>query len=133
VLAEADVVLVIDSDVPWIPAVNRPSGDAAIYYVDVDPLKSQLQMWHVPARRFAAANSKAAVAQIAAHVREHDLGDQAAIGERQAAAASGTSEYSRNSRPRSSRGPAQVLRTARPPVGRRGQVRRLPRLVRARS
>jgi hypothetical protein len=55
VLAEADVVLVIDSDVPWIPAVNRPSGDAAIYYVDVDPLKSQLQMWHVPARRFAAA------------------------------------------------------------------------------
>lgn len=49
--------------------MNRASGDAAIYYVDVDPLKSQLQMWHVPARRFAAANSKAAVAQLAACVR----------------------------------------------------------------
>ena len=30
-LAQADVILVIDSDVPWIPAVNRPSAGAAIY------------------------------------------------------------------------------------------------------
>ena len=28
VLAEADVVLVMDSDVPWIPAINRPSDGA---------------------------------------------------------------------------------------------------------
>src|SRR5208282_2622918 len=42
VLAQADVILVIDSDVPWIPAVNRPSAEAAIYYLDVDPLKPQM-------------------------------------------------------------------------------------------
>ena len=29
-LAEADFILVVDSDVPWIPTVNKPSGDAAI-------------------------------------------------------------------------------------------------------
>jgi acetolactate synthase I/II/III large subunit len=81
-LAEADVVLVIDSDVPWIPAVNRPSDGAAIYYVDIDPLKSQIQLWHVPARVFAAANSKVAVEQIAAFVRENDLADPAAVSER---------------------------------------------------
>jgi acetolactate synthase-1/2/3 large subunit len=86
VLAEADVILVIDSDVPWIPAVNRPAPGAEIYYVDIDPLKSQIQLWHVPARRFAAANSKVAVQQIAACVRDHRLGDQAAIAERRAAA-----------------------------------------------
>ena len=85
-LAEADVVLVIDSDVPWIPAVNRPSDGAAVYYVDVDPLKSQIQLWHVPARRFAAANSKVAVEQIAAYVRDNDLADPATVGERRAAA-----------------------------------------------
>ena len=28
-LAEADVVLVVDSDVPWIPTVNRPADGAA--------------------------------------------------------------------------------------------------------
>jgi acetolactate synthase-1/2/3 large subunit len=70
VLAEADVILVIDSDVPWIPAVNRPAPDAAIYYVDIDPLKSQVQLWDFPARRFAAANSKLAVEQIARFVRD---------------------------------------------------------------
>jgi acetolactate synthase-1/2/3 large subunit len=86
VLAEADVVLVIDSDVPWISAVNRPSDSAAIYYVDVDPLKSQIQLWHVPARLFAAANSKVAVEQIAAFVRDNDLADPAAVLERRAAA-----------------------------------------------
>ena len=75
VLAEADVILVLDSDVPWIPSVNRPAAGAAIYYVDIDPLKSQMQLWDVPARQFAAANSKVAVEQIAAFVREHDLVD----------------------------------------------------------
>jgi acetolactate synthase I/II/III large subunit len=86
VLAEADVVLVIDSDVPWIPAVNRPSDGAAIYYVDIDPLKSQMQLWHVPARVFAAANSKVAVEQIAAFVQDNDLADPGAVSERRAAA-----------------------------------------------
>jgi acetolactate synthase-1/2/3 large subunit len=87
VLAEADVVLAIDSDVPWIPLVNRPPADAAVYYVDVDPLKSRMQLWHVPARLFAAANSKVAVEQVAAYVRDHDLAGGAAVSERRAAAA----------------------------------------------
>ena len=55
VLAEADVILVLDSDVPWIPSVNRRRPGAAIYYVDIDPVKSQMQLWDMPARRFAAA------------------------------------------------------------------------------
>jgi acetolactate synthase-1/2/3 large subunit len=87
VLAEADVILVLDSDVPWIPSVNRPSAGTAVYYVDIDPLKSQMHLWDVPARRFAAANSKVAVEQIAAYVREHDLIDGAQTAGRQAAAA----------------------------------------------
>ena len=75
VLAQADVILVIDSDVPWIPAVNRPSAEAAIYYLDVDPLKPQMSMWHVPARRFAAASSRLAVEQITSFVRDNILID----------------------------------------------------------
>ncbi|HEX4088856.1 MAG TPA: thiamine pyrophosphate-requiring protein, partial [Trebonia sp.] len=89
VLAEADVILVLDSDVPWIPSVNRPSADAAVYCVDIDPLKSQIQLWDVPARRFAAANSKVAVEQIAAYARDHGLVDDVAAAERRTAAAAG--------------------------------------------
>jgi acetolactate synthase I/II/III large subunit len=87
VLAEADVILVLDSDVPWIPAVNKPGPDAAIYYVDIDPLKSQMLLWDVPARRFAAANSKVAVEQIARFVRDNDLADPGAVARRLTAAA----------------------------------------------
>jgi acetolactate synthase I/II/III large subunit len=69
VLAEADVILILDCDVPYIPTSSRPSPDAKIYVVDIDPLKSGMSLWHVPARRNAAANSKVALEQIAAYVR----------------------------------------------------------------
>jgi acetolactate synthase-1/2/3 large subunit len=45
-----------------------------------------MQLWHVPARLFATANSKVAVEQIAAYVRDHGLVNEAAVSERQAAA-----------------------------------------------
>ena len=77
VLAQADVILAIDSDVPWIPSVNRPSAGVAIYCVDVDPLKASMNMWQVPARRFAAASARVAVAQIARFVRDNNLADPA--------------------------------------------------------
>ncbi len=73
VLAQADVILIIDCDVPYIFTNNRPSPDAAIYVVDADPLKAGMSLWHVPARRSAAANGKVALEQIAALVREHVL------------------------------------------------------------
>jgi acetolactate synthase I/II/III large subunit len=72
-LAEADVILVLDSDVPWIHATSRPSPDAAIYTVDIDPLKASMSMWHVPAQRVAAADTKVAVEQITRFVRDNVL------------------------------------------------------------
>jgi acetolactate synthase I/II/III large subunit len=69
VLAQADVILIVDCDIPYIFVNNRPSPDAAIYVVDADPLKSSMSLWHVPARRSAAATGKVALEQIAALVR----------------------------------------------------------------
>ena len=37
-LKEADLVLVLDCDVPWIPLFNRPSNAAKIVHIDVDPI-----------------------------------------------------------------------------------------------
>jgi acetolactate synthase-1/2/3 large subunit len=87
VLAQADMILAIDSDVPWITAVNRPSAGAAIYCVDVDPLKDQMNMWHVPARRFATASARVAAEQIARFVRDNRLADPTVVGVRREAAA----------------------------------------------
>ena len=70
-LAEADVILVLDSDIPYIESNSKPADDAAIYVIDIDPLKTSMSLWHVPARRSAAANSRVAVEQIAASVRSN--------------------------------------------------------------
>ena len=72
-LAQADVILILDCDVPYIPVNNRPSRDAAIYVVDPDPLKTSMTLWHVPARRSAAANAKVALEQIVASVRDNGI------------------------------------------------------------
>ena len=83
VLGAADVILVVDSDVPWIPVVNRPRRDAVIYHIDVDPLKHQMPLWHIPARRTFRADAATALGQLDAHLAAAPL-DDAAIAERRA-------------------------------------------------
>ncbi|HEY1721943.1 MAG TPA: thiamine pyrophosphate-requiring protein [Magnetospirillaceae bacterium] len=68
ILAEADVVLVIDSDVPWIPTVNKPAADAAIYHIDVDPLKESMPLWYLRARKSFQADAATALAQMNAYL-----------------------------------------------------------------
>lgn len=63
-LAEADFVLVLDSDVPWIPTKNKASDDATIYYIDVDPIKEEMPLWYIPSKRFFKADSQIALQQI---------------------------------------------------------------------
>ncbi|HKQ75454.1 MAG TPA: thiamine pyrophosphate-requiring protein [Blastocatellia bacterium] len=63
-LDEADFVLVIDSDVPWIPIINKPRRDAVIYQIDVDPLKEQMPLWQIPARRVFRADAATALRQL---------------------------------------------------------------------
>jgi acetolactate synthase I/II/III large subunit len=63
-LAAADVILTVDSDVPWISHSSKPSPDARIYSIDVDPLKADMSMFHIGARRYAAANSRVALGQL---------------------------------------------------------------------
>jgi acetolactate synthase I/II/III large subunit len=78
VLAGADVVLVAGSDVPWIPATNRPSASARIYVLDADPVKEQMTLWHVPAVRYARADLAIALRQVAGAVRRLGGPDPAA-------------------------------------------------------
>jgi acetolactate synthase-1/2/3 large subunit len=72
-LAEADVVLVIDSDVPWIPAHNRPNARAVIRHIDVDPLKTDIPLWYIPAQAAYAADSFTALRQLNAALDQRKL------------------------------------------------------------
>jgi acetolactate synthase-1/2/3 large subunit len=41
-LTKADVVLVIETDVPWIPGPQQPGRDAYLAVVDIDPIKAHI-------------------------------------------------------------------------------------------
>jgi acetolactate synthase-1/2/3 large subunit len=82
-LGEADVVLVLDSDVPWIPTVSRPRPDAVIFHIDTDPLKQQMPLWYIPARRSFRADVATALAQINARLDSETI-DTASVAGRMA-------------------------------------------------
>jgi len=71
VLAEADVILVLDSDVPWIPTVSRPSLDATILHIDVDPLKESTPLWYIGAHASYRATALTALRQLNAYTDTH--------------------------------------------------------------
>jgi acetolactate synthase-1/2/3 large subunit len=71
VLAAADVILVVDSDVPWIPTVSRPAPDARIFHIDVDPLKQQMPLFHIPAVAAWRADAQTALSQINGFLAAH--------------------------------------------------------------
>jgi acetolactate synthase I/II/III large subunit len=67
-LVEADFVLVVDSDVPWIPTVSKPGDDAAIAIIDVDPLKQSTPLWSIKAKQCYRADAATAFAQLNARI-----------------------------------------------------------------
>ena len=73
ILAEADLILVLDSDVPWIPLINKPSADFKIYYVDIDPLKENTPLWYIPSKSFIQADSNTALQQLKGWLEQADI------------------------------------------------------------
>ncbi|KAK4704376.1 hypothetical protein P7C70_g1834, partial [Phenoliferia sp. Uapishka_3] len=65
---EADFILIIDSDVPWMPMHTKPSSSCEIYHIDCDPLKTQMAFHAFPSLLRAKADAALALAQMYAHI-----------------------------------------------------------------
>lgn len=72
-LAAADLILVIDSDVPWIPNNSKPSPDACILHIDIDPLKQQMPHWRIAATRSFRADAETALRQLLGWLEQSNL------------------------------------------------------------
>ncbi|KFY07413.1 hypothetical protein V492_07166 [Pseudogymnoascus sp. VKM F-4246] len=68
---DADMILLIDCDVPWIPSRNPPPKDAKIYHIDSDPLNQQLSVSFFPAHGRWKVDSYTAVTQLADHIKSN--------------------------------------------------------------
>lgn len=73
-IKSADVILVLDCDVPWIPTQCKPKNDAVIVHIDVDPLKQQMPVFYINAVARYRADAETAVSQISGHIKStmHD-------------------------------------------------------------
>ncbi len=68
-LSDADVVLIADCDVPYIPADVNPLPEAKVFWIDVDPLKSNIPLFAFPADLRIQADTKSALPILADCVR----------------------------------------------------------------
>lgn len=63
-LRQADCILILDCDVPWLGAREKPDLRARIVHLDVDPIKAQLPLWTFPTDLSAAVEVSKALPQI---------------------------------------------------------------------
>jgi acetolactate synthase-1/2/3 large subunit len=68
-LAESDAILVIDADVPWYPAVQKPKAGARIIHLGVDPFFARYPMRSFPCDVPIAATPAIAIPMLAEAVR----------------------------------------------------------------
>lgn len=60
----ADVILVLDCDVPWVNTQCQPNSSATIFHIDVDPLKQQMPVFYLDAVARYRADSFQALSQL---------------------------------------------------------------------
>ena len=66
----ADLILVLDSDVPYIPTQVTPLPDAAMVQIDLDPVKERIPLWSFPLTMAVRANTARAIALVADYATE---------------------------------------------------------------
>lgn len=82
-LSKADVVVVIECDVPWMPGPEAPPSDAYVAVIDIDPVKA-----HIATYEFTAHQRLMADTEIALHLLVEAVdkiakdGDRTRFGER---------------------------------------------------
>jgi acetolactate synthase-1/2/3 large subunit len=82
-LAEADVVLVVDADVPWYPALAKPPAGATVIHLALDPTFARYPMRSFPCDVPIPGHPVAALPLLAEAVRR--AADPAAVATRRAA------------------------------------------------
>ncbi len=69
-VSEADVILVLDHDVPWVPDEETLEPGARVGWIDIDPSKDTIPLWTFPADLLIHAASRKALPLLLDAVRE---------------------------------------------------------------
>lgn len=69
VLSDADVVLILDDEVPWVPAQAGPPRSATVLQIDIDPVKASMPTWSYPIDLSVTADTGLALPLLADELR----------------------------------------------------------------
>ncbi len=86
-LPKADVVIVIDSPVPWMPRLVQPRKDAKIVHISADPLETRYPFRELESDLYVAGSSLAAIVMLRRTLGDAMKGKAAAIESRRKALA----------------------------------------------
>ena len=67
-ISAADVILVVESDVPWLPGTVGLRADVQVFHVDPDPAKASMPLWSYPVDVAVQADGAAALSAVAAEL-----------------------------------------------------------------
>ena len=68
----ADVILLVDCDVPYIPALCKPQDSTRIYHLDVDPLKQQMPVFYYPVEARYKTDAYTAIKQLNGYISNNE-------------------------------------------------------------
>jgi acetolactate synthase-1/2/3 large subunit len=74
-ISAADVILVVESDVPWLPGTVTLRDDVRVFHVDPDPAKASMPLWAYPFDEAVQADGPAALAAVATELRRIAAGE----------------------------------------------------------
>lgn len=66
---EADLILAVDTDVPWLPNNVRPGSEATAIGIDCDPQKDRFGLWSYPLHAVYHADSNVVFEQLLTRAR----------------------------------------------------------------
>ncbi|KAH8161801.1 hypothetical protein CIB48_g6456 [Xylaria polymorpha] len=69
-IREADAIIILNCDVPWIPTQCKPKDGTKVFHIDVDPLKNMMPVAYVPAQHRYRADALISVEQITEAAKE---------------------------------------------------------------
>jgi acetolactate synthase I/II/III large subunit len=65
-VSAADVILVVESDVPWLPGMVTLRADVQVFHIDPDPAKVSMPLWSYPVDVAVQADGAAGLAAVTA-------------------------------------------------------------------
>ena len=77
-LKNADVILIIDHDIPYLLGGTRPADEAKIIQIDIDPLKENMPLWGFPVDISIQADSSKAMPVLTEFIRQQITAEQKA-------------------------------------------------------